>query len=132
MSSGTEARSRVKSGAPQFAAARSLHEIAAEVAQLVEWHRVGDAPDSWIVPRLRLLLERSADLLKEAADDPSVDERTRRDVGATRARVASHLHAIADIEDLELPDDLVASLLFRAAAELVASTQRILAISLPA
>jgi len=131
MSSGTEARSRVTSGPAQFAVARSLHEIAAEVAQLVEWHRVGDAPDSWIVPRLRLLLERSADLLKDAADDSAVDERASRDAGAARARVASHLHAVADIEDLELPDDLVASLLFRAAVELVASTRRILAISLP-
>ncbi len=131
MSADLEAGALVERGSAALGAFRSLREIVTEVAQLVEWHRVGDAPDPWIVPRLRLLLERSADLLKDAADDAGSDDHTARDAGAARARVAAHLHAVADIEDLELPDDLVASLLFRAAREFVSSTRRMLAICLP-
>lgn len=119
MTSDTEPRSR------RVDATGALREIASELLQLVEWHRVGDAPDSWIVPRLRLLLERSADLLKDAAEhgaDPTVG----RDARAARARIESHLRAVADIDSLELPDDLVASLLFRAATELIASNRRLL------
>ena len=60
-----------------------------------------DDSNSWVwltVPRIRQLLDRSVDLLAEAAHDAGDDDRRARALRAARDEISAHLRAAEHVE----------------------------------